>query len=100
MELKVTSERVLKAAESCAQAKAVLKELFPEAFVVVSKEVDAHTLTCINVVDSSVRWKLLTPGGKVLMCAYENPSIQGIWLNGSGFKFAIVSDYLLKVERR
>ena len=31
-ELKVTSERVLSAAEKCADAKKVLQELFPEVF--------------------------------------------------------------------
>lgn len=32
MELKVTKENVLKAAEKCSTAKQVLKEMFPEAF--------------------------------------------------------------------
>lgn len=32
MELKITKEKVLKAAEDCSTAKAVLQVLFPEAF--------------------------------------------------------------------
>lgn len=34
MELKVTKERVLEAANACSTAKATLEKLFPEAFVV------------------------------------------------------------------
>ena len=33
MELKITKERVVEAAKSCPQADAVLKKLFPEAFI-------------------------------------------------------------------
>lgn len=36
-ELKITKERVLSAAGKCGTAKEVLKELFPEAFVVKEK---------------------------------------------------------------
>jgi hypothetical protein len=51
-ELKVTRQRVLKAAGSCADAKRVLQELFPEAFADVGfvqfEELDAGAFRAIK----------------------------------------------------
>ena len=53
--LEITKEKVLKASETCPDAKEVLKELFPEAF---EKEEDKNiTIECnFRVTRSSEEW--------------------------------------------
>lgn len=52
-ELKITKERVLKAAEKCSTAKDTLKELFPEAF-----EAEPFDFTRQHIITPTIRGPL------------------------------------------
>ena len=69
-ELKITKERVLEAAESCGDAKEVLKKLFPEVFKEKSKYYDSSEIR-LRVARSDIPecgWRIEVVVGGKTMC--------------------------------
>ena len=83
MELKITKERVVEAAKSCPQADAVLKELFPEAFV--DDLSDMHMKKFINLRDKSLSCFVLVGPRRILLFKYGFPA-----QNVDGFQIVTV----------
>lgn len=83
-ELKITKDRVIKASESCPDAKTVLKELFPEAFVVdPGKFQIGDIIQVINVGDAE---ELRDCFGKIIVFDENNTNAQiGVGFKGADF---------------
>ena len=72
MELKITKERVVEAAKSCPQADAVLKKLFPEAFV--DDLSDMHMKKFVHIQNKNHSCFVLVGPKRVLLFKYEFPA--------------------------
>lgn len=93
MELKITDDKVREAAASCPDAKKVLKKLFPEVF----SEVNTKTFS-ITSIKPGFKWAVVDEHDIIIICPRDDG--RNIWINGNYYKFSLVDQFTLSIQKK